>query len=121
MLMMPVPRLVAWELTRRCNLRCAHCRASAGPDGANGQDARSTSGDGGGGANGQDARSTRGGAVCGTGILPVRADEMFARWYSHLLDRGIYVAPSRFEAMFVSDAHTDADIDRTIEVIEEFL
>ena len=28
--MMPVPRLVAWELTRRCNLRCAHCRASAG-------------------------------------------------------------------------------------------
>ena len=72
-------------------------------------------------ANGQDARSTRGGAVCGTGILPVRADEMFARWYSHLLDRGIYVAPSRFEAMFVSDAHTDADIDRTIEVMEEFL
>lgn len=28
--MMPVPRLIAWELTRRCNLRCAHCRASAG-------------------------------------------------------------------------------------------
>ena len=28
--MMPVPRLVAWELTRRCNLRCAHCRANAG-------------------------------------------------------------------------------------------
>lgn len=25
----PVPRLVAWELTRRCNLRCAHCRAAA--------------------------------------------------------------------------------------------
>ncbi len=27
---LPVPRLVAWEVTRRCNLRCAHCRASAG-------------------------------------------------------------------------------------------
>ena len=27
--MTPVPRLVAWELTRRCNLRCAHCRANA--------------------------------------------------------------------------------------------
>lgn len=26
----PVPRLIAWELTRRCNLRCAHCRANAG-------------------------------------------------------------------------------------------
>ena len=25
----PVPRLVAWELTRRCNLSCRHCRASA--------------------------------------------------------------------------------------------
>lgn len=31
--MMPVPRLVAWELTRRCNLKCAHCRASAGDGG----------------------------------------------------------------------------------------
>ena len=28
--MMPIPRLVAWELTKRCNLRCAHCRANAG-------------------------------------------------------------------------------------------
>ena len=48
------------------------------------------------------------------------ADATFARWYSHLLDNGIYVAPSRFEAMFVSDAHTDEDIDRTIQVVEAF-
>ena len=48
------------------------------------------------------------------------ADATFARWYSHLLDSGIYVAPSRFEAMFVSDAHTDEDIDRTIQVVEAF-
>lgn len=34
----PIPRLVAWELTRRCNLKCAHCRASAGEGGANGRD-----------------------------------------------------------------------------------
>lgn len=26
----PAPRLVAWEVTRRCNLKCRHCRASAG-------------------------------------------------------------------------------------------
>ena len=32
-----VPRLVAWELTRRCNLRCAHCRASAGTGPAAGE------------------------------------------------------------------------------------
>jgi len=25
----PKPRLVAWEITRKCNLHCAHCRASA--------------------------------------------------------------------------------------------
>ena len=48
------------------------------------------------------------------------ADETFGRWYSHLLDNGIYVAPSRFEAMFVSDAHTDADIGRTCKVMEGF-
>ncbi len=28
----PVPHVVAWNLTRRCNLRCAHCYISAGPD-----------------------------------------------------------------------------------------
>ena len=48
------------------------------------------------------------------------ADETFGRWYSHLLDNGIYVAPSRFEAMLVSDAHTDADIGRTCKVMEGF-
>jgi glutamate-1-semialdehyde 2,1-aminomutase len=32
-----------------------------------------------------------------------------------LLDAGIYVAPSQFEAGFVSMAHTDEDIERTIE------
>ena len=39
-----VPRLIAWELTRRCNLRCAHCRACAGADGAvtNGEEVRSS-------------------------------------------------------------------------------
>ena len=48
------------------------------------------------------------------------ADATFARWYSHLLEGGVYVAPSRFEAMFVSDAHTDADIGRTCKVMEGF-
>jgi glutamate-1-semialdehyde 2,1-aminomutase len=33
-----------------------------------------------------------------------------------LIDAGIYVAPSQFEAGFVSTAHTDDDIKRTIEV-----
>jgi glutamate-1-semialdehyde 2,1-aminomutase len=32
-----------------------------------------------------------------------------------MLERGIYLAPSQFEAAFVSLAHTQADISRTIE------
>ncbi len=42
------------------------------------------------------------------------AQEKFASMYSHLLENGVYVAPSRFEAMFVSDAHTREDIFCTI-------
>ena len=48
------------------------------------------------------------------------AEAAFREWYSFLLDRGIYVAPSRFEAMFVSDAHTDADIRQTADVMSAF-
>jgi glutamate-1-semialdehyde 2,1-aminomutase len=40
--------------------------------------------------------------------------------FRHLLERGIYVAPSQFEAMFVSLAHSDEDIDRTVEAVGEF-
>ena len=47
-------------------------------------------------------------------------DATFARWYSFLLEHGVYAAPSRFEAMFVSDAHSDADISRTIDVVRAF-
>ncbi len=39
----------------------------------------------------------------------------YAAWFRALLERGIYVAPSQFEALFVSSAHTEADIDATIE------
>ena len=38
----------------------------------------------------------------------------------HLLARGIYIAPSQFEAMFVSLAHGDEEIDRTIEAVGSF-
>ena len=48
------------------------------------------------------------------------AETVFKAWYSHFLDRGIYVAPSRFEAMFVSDAHTEDDIERTVAAAGEF-
>jgi len=39
----------------------------------------------------------------------------YAAFFHGLLDRGVYVAPSGYETMFPSLAHTDADIDRTVE------
>jgi glutamate-1-semialdehyde 2,1-aminomutase len=45
--------------------------------------------------------------------------EHYGALFRHLLERGIYVAPSQFEAMFVSLAHTDDDVDRTIAAVAE--
>lgn len=44
----------------------------------------------------------------------------YAEFFSYLLDNGIYVAPSQFEAMFLSDAHSDEDIEKTCRIIEDF-
>lgn len=44
----------------------------------------------------------------------------YADYFGYMLDHGIYLAPSQFEAMFVSDAHTDADIDATIETVRNY-
>ena len=41
--------------------------------------------------------------------------ELFRRYFLGMLDEGIYLAPSQFEAIFVSAAHSEADIDRTVE------
>ncbi|MDX9788354.1 MAG: glutamate-1-semialdehyde 2,1-aminomutase [Desulfobacterales bacterium] len=43
----------------------------------------------------------------------------FTTFYQGMLKRGIYLAPSQFEAGFVSLAHSDADIDRTIAAAQE--
>lgn len=40
--------------------------------------------------------------------------ELFKRFFHAMLDQGIYLAPSAFEAGFVSAAHSDEDIDNTI-------
>ena len=41
--------------------------------------------------------------------------EKFKRWFVKMLERGIYLAPSQFETLFVSAAHTDADIEKTLD------
>ena len=40
--------------------------------------------------------------------------ERFKRFFHGMLDEGVYLAPSAFEAGFVSAAHTDREIDATI-------
>ena len=45
----------------------------------------------------------------------------YGRYFHAMLERGVYLAPSQFEAGFVSTAHTEADIDRTIEIAEAAL
>ena len=45
--------------------------------------------------------------------------ERFRKFYHGMLQEGVYLAPSAFEAGFVSSAHTDADIDTTIEAARQ--
>ncbi len=50
----------------------------------------------------------------------VKADtRRFAKYFAGMLEGGVYIAPSQFEALFLSAAHTDGDIERTIEVMEK--
>jgi glutamate-1-semialdehyde 2,1-aminomutase len=46
--------------------------------------------------------------------------ERFAALFRHLLEAGVYVPPSQFECLFVSTAHGDAEIDRTVEAVQAF-
>jgi glutamate-1-semialdehyde 2,1-aminomutase len=45
----------------------------------------------------------------------------FAQFHQGLLARGVYWPPSQFETAFVSGAHTEADIDRTVEMARQSL
>ena len=44
--------------------------------------------------------------------------EAFKVWFKSMLEQGIYLAPSQFETLFMSGAHTDADIDKTLQAAE---
>lgn len=51
----------------------------------------------------------------------VSADtKQYAAFFGYLLDHGIYTAPSQFEAMFLSDAHTAQDLAKTCEVMTQY-
>ena len=52
----------------------------------------------------------------------MRSDrQRFAKFFHGMLADGIYFAPSQFEAGFISTAHTEQDIDRTIAVAAKVL
>ena len=42
----------------------------------------------------------------------------YARYFRGMLERGIYLAPAQFEAMFISTAHTKEDFQRTLEAVD---
>ncbi len=45
----------------------------------------------------------------------------YAAYFKHMLGSGIYLAPSQFEAMFLSTAHTPEDLRRTLDAVREFV
>ena len=52
--------------------------------------------------------------VTGWDLVSGSDKEAFARFFHRMLDEGVYLPPSPFEAMFVSTAHGDADIQATV-------
>ncbi|KAH8055992.1 N2-acetyl-L-ornithine:2-oxoglutarate 5-aminotransferase [Aureococcus anophagefferens] len=45
--------------------------------------------------------------------------DKFARWHRAMLERGVYLAPSQYEAGFMSLAHTEEDVEKTIAAAKE--
>lgn len=44
----------------------------------------------------------------------------YAEYFKYMLKNGIHLAPAQFEAMFLSDAHTEEDIDKTLDLIRKY-
>jgi glutamate-1-semialdehyde 2,1-aminomutase len=56
-------------------------------------------------------------------VEDARASDLdrYGAFFRHLLAHGVYVAPSQFEALFVSTAHGPGEVERTVETAQEFL
>ena len=67
------------------------------------------------------------GMFCTSGPVNSFADaqtsdlEAFSSYYRQMLSRGIYLAPSQFEALFVSSAHSTQDLQATVEAAQASL
>ena len=45
----------------------------------------------------------------------LQIQKKYAKFFNYLLENGIYIAPSQYEAMFVSMAHSDEDIEKDLQ------
>ncbi|MCS7202808.1 MAG: hypothetical protein NZ841_08545, partial [Dictyoglomus sp.] len=45
--------------------------------------------------------------------------KLFSRYFHGMLKRGIYLPPSQFEAFFISTAHTQDDLQKTVDIQRE--
>jgi glutamate-1-semialdehyde 2,1-aminomutase len=61
------------------------------------------------------------GPVAGLADAEGSDTEMYGRYFHAMQEQGVYIAPSQFEAGFVSTAHTEADVDATIAKAEAAL
>lgn len=62
----------------------------------------------------------RGGEVVDYESAATSDTEQYAKYFNYMLGQGIYLAPSQFEAMFVSGAHSAEDIERTCRAMKEY-
>lgn len=46
--------------------------------------------------------------------------QKFANYFGYMLDHGIYIAPSQFEALFMSASHSQEDIEQTCKIISQY-
>ena len=44
----------------------------------------------------------------------------YADYFHYMLNHGVHLAPAQFEAMFLSDAHTSEDIEKTLELVKNY-
>lgn len=57
--------------------------------------------------------------VCDYDTAAASDQERFKKWFAAMLERGIYLAPSQFETIFISGAHTEGDIEKTLHAADE--
>ena len=60
------------------------------------------------------------GPVTDFGSAAASDTKAFKDFFWHMLSRGVYLAPSQYEAGFISTAHSDEDLDRTFVAAQEW-